>query len=95
MEEIDYTWQYLKDEEISEIEDIHVQSSYRRKINRTVKYIINPLYMYAIKNGFDDTEFLKMKTIHEMVESLKAYFQSRNMGREEEIEIILNSRRKK
>lgn len=88
-------WQFLTDEEIEKIPDRSVQSSYRRKIGKTMRTIINPLYMHAIRNGFDDTNFLKQKTIHGMVEELKTYFESRGIDREEEIKIILNSRGRK
>ena len=95
MEDNSKEWQYLTDAEISQLPDVKIQSEYRRKINRTVRTIINPLYMYAIKHGFDDSTFLKQETIHGMVTELKLYFAGKGMGREEEIDIILNSRRKK
>ncbi len=88
-------WQYLTDDEISQISDVKLQSTYRRKINKTVRTIINPLYMYAIKNGFNDTTFLRQGTIHGMVEELKTFFTDKGIDREAEIEIIMSSRRKK
>ena len=92
--EKDKKWQYLSDEEISELSDVKQQSCYRRKINKTVKFIINPLYMYALKQGFDDTDFLKKVTVHDMVEELKAFYEGKGIDREGRIKVLLEGRKK-
>lgn len=87
-------WQYLSDEEISLLPDLKTQSFYRRKINKTVKFIINPLYMHALKQGFDDTEFLKKITVHDMVEELKVFYERKGINREGRIQLLLEERKK-
>lgn len=90
----DKMWQYLSDEKISKLSDIKQQSIYRRKINKTVKFIINPLYMFALRQGFDDTNFLKEATVHGMVEELKAFYEGRGIDREGRIKVLLEGRKK-
>lgn len=90
----DKMWQYLSDEEISKLSDIKQQSIYRRKINKTVKFIINPLYMFALRQGFDDTNFLKEATVHGMVEELKAFYEGNGIDREGRIQLLLKGRKK-
>lgn len=90
----DKKWQYLSDEEISKLSNIRQQSCYRRKINKTVKFIINPLYMFALRQGFDDTNFLKEATVHGMVEELKAFYEGNGIDREGRIQLLLKGRKK-
>ena len=89
-QDIDKEWQYLTDDEIN-LFDIKIQSLYRRKIKRTINFVICPLYMYAVKHGYDDTSFLKEETIHGMVEALKIFYNQKGIDREEKIKIIRNS----
>ena len=90
-QDIDKEWQYLTDDEINLL-DIKIQSLYRRKIKRTINFVICPLYMYAVKHGYDDTSFLKEETIHGMVEALKIFLFGEGLeDREEKIKIIRNS----
>ncbi len=90
----DKRWQYLSAEEIEMLEDVKVRSEYRRKIGKTVKFIINPLYMYALKHGYDDTDFLKRATVHGMVEELKSFYDSKEIDRDGKMKILLESRKK-
>lgn len=93
-ESFEKMWQYLSKEEISMCSDIKVQSSYRKNVRETIKSIMNPLYMYALKQGFDDTNFLKETTIHDMVEELKLFYESKGIDREKRISILLEGKKK-
>ena len=84
-------WQYLTDDEISKL-DKEKRSLYRRKIKQTINFVICPLYMYAIKHGYDGSNFEKEETIHGMVEALKSFYDQKGIDREEKIKIIRNSR---
>lgn len=88
-------WQYMSELEISVLPDIKMQSFYRRKISNIVKFVINPLYMYALKHGFDDTDFLKQTTVHGYVEELKLFFETKEIDRQGCIEIISKGRKQK
>lgn len=91
----DKKWQYIPYDELWQIDNIQIRNEYRKKMNQVVKRIINPLYMHALKNGFDDHTFRKLKTIHGMVEELKEFYEKRGIDRNERIEIIIESRKKK
>lgn len=91
MTENDNTWQYITEDEIRLL-DPKKQAEYRRKIKKTINFVITPLYMYAVKNGYDGSNLEKEETIHGMVEELKKFYDQKGIDREEKIEIIRNSR---
>lgn len=91
----DTLWQYLPFDQFERIGDIEIKKNYIKRRNYVVKNIINPLYMYAFKNGFNDENFLKANTINEMVEELKKFYNRRDLKKENLIDIIKESTKKK
>lgn len=85
-------WQDMSYGELSKIEDKKLRHEYQLKMTYAIRYIINPLYMYAVKNGFDDTNFSKLSTVSEMSIELKKFYDKKGISREEEIDIIVNKR---
>ena len=88
-------WQYLSPEQLSKIQDPKLRAEYIKKRNNMVRCIINQLYMYAIRHGFDDTNFLKAQTISDMVDELKKFYNPRKIGIEDMEDIIEESIRTK
>ncbi len=88
-------WQYLSSEQFSKIQNPTIRAKYIKKRNNMVRCIINPLYMYAIRHGYDDVDFIKAQTINDMVYELKKFYDSRKIRRSGMEDIIRKSIRKK
>lgn len=91
----DVLWRYLPFDQFERIDDIEIKKNYIKKRNDIVKYIINPLYMYALRNGFNDKNFIQANTINEMVVELSKFYNRRGYGREDLTDIIKGSTKKK
>ena len=88
-------WQDLPFDQFSNIKNPKLRTEYRNKLNWTMKYIINPLYMYAIRHGFDDTDFVKDKNVSDMFYDLKKFYDSKKIEIVDMEDIIKESIRTK
>lgn len=88
-------WQFLSSEQLSKIQNPKLRAEYIEKRNNMVKYIINPLYMYAIGHGYDDTDFIKKQNISDMIYELKKFYDPRKIEKSDMADIIRGSIRKK
>lgn len=88
-------WQYLSFEQLDKFPDPKLRAEYKNKRNKVVRNIIAPLYMYAIRNGFDDTALNNARTIREIMNELKKFYDSKNIKRDGVEQIIKESIRKK
>lgn len=88
-------WQHLPFDQFNKIQNPELRKEYMVKRNKMVRYIINPLYTYAIRNGYDDNDFNKAQTIYDMVQELKKFYDSKSINRNGIEEIIKESIRKK
>lgn len=81
-------WKYLSNEQLSNLQDSNLKKEYIAKRDDMVRCIINPLYMYAINHGFDDIDFVKAKTIKDMLYELKKFYHSKKFVRGDMEDII-------
>lgn len=88
-------WQYLSNEQLNNLQDSNLKKEYITKRNNMVRCIINPLYMHAIRHGFDDTDFIKAQTINEMFYELRKFYYSKKLVRGDLEDIIKGPVRKK
>lgn len=88
-------WQYIDYDTLYQIEDNNLQREYRKKMTYAVRFVINPLYMYALKLGFDDSAFQKQKSIHGMVEELKNFYEKMGIDHDQRVDIVINGRHRK
>lgn len=88
-------WKYLSNEQLDNLQDSALKKEYITKRNNMVRCIINPLYMYAIRHGFDDINFIKAQTINEMFYELKKFYHSEKFVRSDIEDIIKGPVRKK
>lgn len=85
-------WQYLTYKELEQIKDPKIKNEYHRKIRQTIEWL-NPLYMYALKHGFQDTEFQKQETIHGAITILKEFYDKKNISSEDRLDIVLHRKK--
>lgn len=88
-------WKYLSNEQLGKLPNPNLKKEYITKRNNMVRCIINPLYMYAIRNGFDDTNFINAQTTNDMFYELRKFYGSQKFVRGNMEDIIKGSIRKK
>ncbi len=88
-------WKYLSIKQLEQLENSNLKSENIIRRTNMIRCIINPLYMYAIRNGFDDTELMKAQTINDMFYELGKFYHLKQFTRDDIEELIKGPKQKK
>lgn len=86
------TWKTLSYQELDQLMDIKKKQEYYQQIRKTLEWL-NPLYMYALRHGFNDEEFKEQVTVQDSVMILKQFYDDCQISNEDRIAIALHRKK--